>query len=147
MAYEIGQAHKPGKQDRKRLDNTTDHSSEPSTPSYSYSRLNENADSNTTVVLLPCFDTSIKTQHKIASDASVGENNIAPSILDQITNHNGNTYDNDNDDSQSYETPQKDAVLPLLTTQSPPQPHHDFPHCLHLENNIYVFKFKGTLPM
>ena len=44
MAYVVGRAHKPRKQNRKRLDNTTDPSSAPSTPSYSYDKLNENTD-------------------------------------------------------------------------------------------------------
>ena len=44
MAYGIGQAQKTGKQNRKKLDNTTDTSSAPSTPSYSYDKLNGNTD-------------------------------------------------------------------------------------------------------
>ena len=44
MAYGIGQARKLGKQNRKRLENTTDHSSVPSTPSYSYNSLNKYTD-------------------------------------------------------------------------------------------------------
>ena len=44
MAYGIGRAYKLGKQNRKRLDNATDPSSEPSTPSYSYNKFNENTD-------------------------------------------------------------------------------------------------------
>ena len=46
MAYGIGQAHKLGKQNRKRLDKTTDTYSLRSTPSYSYDKLNENTDIN-----------------------------------------------------------------------------------------------------
>ena len=37
--------------------------------------------------------------------ASEGENDVASSGLDQSTNHHGNTYGKDNDNSQSYETP------------------------------------------
>ena len=44
MAYRIGRAHKLVKQNRKQLDNTNDLYSETSTPSYSYSKLNENTD-------------------------------------------------------------------------------------------------------
>ena len=39
------------------------------------------------------------------------------------------------------------AILPLLVIQSPPQPHHDCPHYIHLENNIYVFKLRVNVPM
>ena len=60
MAYLIGLTHKLIKPNRKRLDNTTDPSSELSNHSYSYDRLNESTDSNTTVVLLPRFDTLYK---------------------------------------------------------------------------------------
>ena len=42
MAYEIGRAHKLGKQNRNRLDNTADPSSSTSTNLYSYDKLNEN---------------------------------------------------------------------------------------------------------
>ena len=41
MGYGIGQAHKLGKKNRKRLDNITDPSSAPSTLSYSYEKLNK----------------------------------------------------------------------------------------------------------
>ena len=44
MAYVIGQDHKPIKQNRKRLENTTDNSSAPSLQSYSYDEVNENTD-------------------------------------------------------------------------------------------------------
>ena len=44
MAYGIGRAYKLGNQNRKILDNATDPSSEPSTPSYSYNKFNENTD-------------------------------------------------------------------------------------------------------
>ena len=43
-AYVIGRYQKHGKQKRKLLENTTDHSSAPSTPSNSYKKLNENTD-------------------------------------------------------------------------------------------------------
>ena len=44
MAYGIVWAHKLVNQNRKWLDNTTDPSSAPSTPSYSYNKLNEYTD-------------------------------------------------------------------------------------------------------
>ena len=44
MAYGIGQYQKRGKKNRKRLENTKDPSLEPSTPSYSYKKLNEKTD-------------------------------------------------------------------------------------------------------
>ena len=66
--------------------------------------LNENTDSNTTVVLPPRFDTSIQTQLRSDSDASVGENDVASARLYQRTNHHGNMDNKYNDDSQSYET-------------------------------------------
>ena len=44
MAYVIGRAHKLVKQNIKLLYNTTDTSSEYSTPSYSYYKFNENTD-------------------------------------------------------------------------------------------------------
>ena len=79
----------------------------PSTHSYSYDRLNGNTDSGTTIVLPPYFDTSIQTQLNSALDASVGTNYLASPVLDQSTNHHVNTGGNDNDYSQSYETPWK----------------------------------------
>ena len=53
------------KSGKKKLNNSTDPYSEPSNPSYSYDRLNENTDSNTTVVLPPHFDNSILPQGKM----------------------------------------------------------------------------------
>ena len=44
MAYGIGRDHKLGKNNINQLDNTTYPSSAPSTPSYSYEKLNENTD-------------------------------------------------------------------------------------------------------
>ena len=101
---------------------------------------------NTTFIIPPCFDTYIQTQRNSASYASVGLNDVSSSGLDQCTNHRGNKYGKDNDDSQSYETPRgKDSVFPLLVIQSPPQPNHNHPHCLYPEKNIYVFKLKGKV--
>ena len=98
--------------------------------------------------MLPHFDTSIQTQCSSASDAYVVENYVAPYGLDQSTNHHGNTDGKDNDDSQSYETPRKKVfVLPLLVIKSPPQSHHNRTYCPHLENNIYVIKLRGKLPI
>ena len=45
MVYGIGRDHKLEK-NRKQVGNTTDTSSSPSTPSYSYDKLNENTDIN-----------------------------------------------------------------------------------------------------
>ena len=39
--------------------------------------------------------------------ASMGAHDVASAGLDQRTNHHGNTYVKDNDDSQSFETPRK----------------------------------------
>ena len=91
MAYGIFRAHKLGKQKRKRLDNTTYTYSAPSTPSYSYKKLNENTDSNINFVIPQHFDNYIQTQRNSASDVSTGENDVAPSRLYQSTNHHGNT--------------------------------------------------------
>ena len=44
MAYGIGWSHKLRKQNIKELDNTTDPSSAPPTPSFTYNELNENTD-------------------------------------------------------------------------------------------------------
>ena len=107
----------------------------------------ENTESNTTIALLPHFGTSIQTQHKSASYASAVSNYVSSSGLDQIINHHCNMYSKNNDDSQSYETPQKKVVPNILVIQYPPQPHHDLPQWLHLENNTYVFKWKGKVPM
>ena len=49
----------------------------------------------------------MQTQLNGDSDASVGANYVAPDGLNQITNHHGNKYENDNDYSQSYDTPRK----------------------------------------
>ena len=100
MAYGIDWAQKFGKQNRKRLDNTTDPYSEPSSYLYSYDRLNENTDSNTTVILPPYFDTSIQPQQNNDSDSSAGAKDVTPAGLDQHTNHHGNKDGKDNNDSQ-----------------------------------------------
>ena len=77
MVYEIGQAHKMRKININCFDNTTYLSSAHSNPSYSYKRLNENTDSNTTVVLPQSVDISIQTQHNSASNSSAGANDVA----------------------------------------------------------------------
>ena len=61
----------------------------------------------TTFVIPPRFDFSLHTQCISTYDASVGTNDVASSILDQNSNHHGNTDGKDNDYSQSYETPWK----------------------------------------
>ena len=55
MDYRIVQYHKLGKKNRKRLDNTNDPYSGPSTPSYSYDKLNEKLTS--LVKNITCRDT------------------------------------------------------------------------------------------
>ena len=62
---------------RKRIDNTTDLSSEISTPSYVYDILNKNIESNTTVLLSPHFDTSIQPRHISASYAFLDSKYLA----------------------------------------------------------------------
>ena len=66
---------------------------------------------NTTFFIPPGFGTSIQTQCNSYYDASVGANDLVPAVLDQSTNHHGNMYGKDNDDSQSYETPR---IFPVL---------------------------------
>ena len=100
------------KKNRKQIDNTTYPSSALSTPSYSYDRLNENTDSNTTIVLPPNFDTYIQPQWNSASDSSVVANDVLSYGFDQRTNPHGNTDVKENDDSQSYGTPKR--KLPFL---------------------------------
>ena len=90
---------------------------------------------------------SIKNQCYSDSDDSVSANYESSSGLDQRTNHHCNTDSKNNDDSQSYEKPKKNSIPSLLVIKSPPQPHHDRPHCLHLENNIFVSKWKGKVTM
>ena len=99
MAYGIGPDQKLGKQNRKRLDNTTDPFSSHSIPSYSCDRLNESTDSNTIIVLPPHFDTSTQNQLNNTAYASAGENNVSSSVLYQSTNHHCNTDSKNNDDS------------------------------------------------
>ena len=96
---------------------------------YICDRLNENNHSNATIVLPPNFDTYLQTQRNIASDASVGENDVSSAGLDQSTNHHYNTDSKNNENLQSYETPKKQIVVPtLLVIQYPPQPQHNRPH-------------------
>ena len=47
----------------------------------------------------------MQSQHNSASCASMGANDLASYVLDQITDHNGNTEFKDNNCSQSFETP------------------------------------------
>ena len=99
MAYGTGRVHKIVKKNRKRLENTTYPYSTPINPPYSYDKLNKKTDSNTNLVIPPCFDTSIQNQHISASYASGGQNYVSSSELYQSTNHHGNTDSKDNDDS------------------------------------------------
>ena len=50
MTYGIGRAHKLGKQNIKRIYNTNDPHSAPSTASYSYDKLNENTDITSKII-------------------------------------------------------------------------------------------------
>ena len=78
----------------------------------------------------------------------MGANYVAPDKLYQITDNHNITDGKDNDNSQSYETTWKIiSVITLLVKKSPPQTHHDNPHCIHLENNIYALKLKGQVTM
>ena len=95
MAYGIGRSHKLEIKNRKRLDNTKD----------SCDKLNENTDSNTTVVLPPHLDTYIQNQCNSVSDASVGENDVKSAGLYKSTNQHCNIDSKNNYDSQSYKTP------------------------------------------
>ena len=67
--------------------------------------MNEKTDSNTTFLIPSRFDLSIQTQCNSDSDDSAGANDVASAVLDKSTNHHGNNDVNDNEDSQSYETP------------------------------------------
>ena len=87
--------------------------------------MSENTELNTTVILSPRFDTSKQTQRNSASYAFVGANYVAPAVLYKSTNNHRNMDGNDNDDIQAYETPQKNAVLPLLVIKYTPKPHHN----------------------
>ena len=62
---------------------------------------------NTNFVIPQRSDTSIQTQYKSNSDASVDAHAVASYGLDQSTNHHGNTDVNNNDDSQSLKKPRK----------------------------------------
>ena len=89
----------------------------------------------------------VQPQHNSASYESTGENCVSSSGLDQSTKHRCNTDSKNNDDLQSYEIPQKKTVPTLLMIQYPPQPNHYLQHCLRLENNKYVLKCKGKVPI
>ena len=53
---------------------------------------------NTNFIITQRSDTSIQTQRNSSSDASVGAHDLVSYLLDQSTNHHGNTDVNDNDD-------------------------------------------------
>ena len=68
---------------------------------YKYDHMNwPNPSPNTTFIISQNSVTSIQNQRNSASDASVDVHDVASSVLDQSTNHHGNTDVNDNDDSQ-----------------------------------------------
>ena len=101
---------------------------------------------NTNVVIPQRSDTYIQSRRNSAYVAYVGAHDVALAGLDQSTNHNGNTEVKDNNDSHSFETPRvKIAGFLLCLIHSPQQPHHIHSQCLHLENNIYVFKHRVRL--
>ena len=62
---------------------------------------------DTTFFIPQCSGISIQTQRKSVSGACVGAHDVKSAILDQSTNHHGNTYVKDNDYSQTFETPRK----------------------------------------
>ena len=88
-----------------------------------------------------CSETSIQTQHTYASDSSVGAHYLASFILDQSKNHHFNTDINDNDDSQSFETPRKffhrSTSFGEKPTRRPHQIHLTF---FQLEDSIFDFR-------
>ena len=63
----------------------------------------------TTLVIPHYPEPSIKTQSTSACAASVGAHYLAYFILDQSKSHHFNTDVNNNDDSQSFETPRKNV--------------------------------------
>ena len=60
---------------------------------------------NTTFVITEYHDASIKNQRNSVSDSSLRSHEISAAVLDQSTNHHGNTGVNNNDESRSFETP------------------------------------------
>ena len=85
----------------------------------------------------------MKTQQKSAYDTSVGENVLASSALDKITNHHNNTDVRNNIDSQSFETLRTsnfsyssfgDTIATTTTPQSYtlPPPRKEYP-CFQIE--------------
>ena len=86
---------------------------------------------STNFVIPTNFDITIQTQRNSASDASVGANDVASSVLDQSNNKHVNRDGKDNDDSHSYETPEKnncrysssgDTITTATTPRSPTLP-------------------------
>ena len=69
MAHAIGRAQKLGKQNKKRLDNTTNNFSSPSNPSYSYNKLNENT--NVTTAKKLTIDTHYSTTFYLDDKPSI----------------------------------------------------------------------------
>ena len=67
-------------------------------------------DLNTIFVPLERSEPYIQTQSTSASDASMGEHDLASSISDQSTIHHGNTNVNDNSGSHSFETNKKNNI-------------------------------------
>ena len=73
----------------------------------------------------------------------MGTNDVASSGLYQINNHYGNEDGKDNHDSHSYGIPWKNFWSYSFGDKSPPQPHRNFKHCLHLENKDLCLKIEG----
>ena len=63
---------------------------------------------NTAFVVTQISEASIQTQCTSASDANVGEHTLSSSGFDQRNKHHVNTDINNNDYSQSFETPRGD---------------------------------------
>ena len=114
---------------------------------YNYDQCNWPYPSSNNIFVIPkCSDTSIKTKRNSASDDCVGSHVLASSELYQITNYDGNTDVNNNDDSPSFETPSKNNCSSsyfgdtIITTTTP-----NLAHFLCPEKNILVFTQKERL--
>ena len=103
---------------------------------------------NTNFVIPKRSDISIKTQCNSASDASVDAHDGSSAELYQSTNHLCNTDVNNNDDSQSFETPRENncnssSFGDTITTITTPCSSKLTPP----GNNICVFKLKVRVPI
>ena len=88
--------------------------------------MNENTNSNTSIVLPPHSD----IYHNSASDVSTGTNDVSSSGVDKNTNHHCITDSKNNYDSHSYDTTQLkklshsfgDTISTTTTTRLPTLP-------------------------